>query len=118
MADTVLIAIGTTLGTVLLLICIILTIVYCYTHFYYNRSISKQEQSLHSAMINKDFRSNSSISFINYDYHNNTTLLAPSRRLAILELQQEQTLNPSQTFAYENPSFHLNEIKHIRTMRF
>lgn len=50
------------------------------------------------------------MSFISEDVHNHLTLLASSRRLAILELQQQG----EQISSYENPTFDLNE----KTMRF
>ena len=113
MADIISITIGTIIGTILLLISIILIIICCYKHSHSNQSISKQDDSLRSVIINKHFRSHSSISFVNNDYHNNMTLLASPRRLAILELEQQ-----TQTFAYENPSLDHIELTHTKTMRF
>jgi hypothetical protein len=113
MANIISITIGTIIGTVSLLITIILTIICCYKRSHPNQSISKQEDALHSVIINKHVRSNSSTSFINNDYHNNMTLLASARRLAILELEQQ-----TETFAYENPSLDYTELTHTKTMRF
>jgi uncharacterized membrane protein YukC len=102
MNNNIPIIIGATIGSILLLILIIIILIYCY-----KQSQSKQDDSLHSVIIDKHFRS---ISFINNDYHNNMTLLASPRRLALLELQQ--------TFTYENSSFDFNEFINTKTMRF
>jgi len=112
MENNISIIIGTTIGIILLLISIILIIICCYKRSRHNQSLSKQEDSLHSVIINKHFRS---VSFINNDYHNKMTLLASPRRLAILELQQQQQ---QETFTYENPSLNLNELINPKTMRF
>jgi len=109
------ITIGTTIGTVSLLISILLIIICCYKRSHPNQSISKQEDALNSVIINKNGRSNSSTSFINNDYHNNMTLLASLRRLAILELEQQQQ---TETFAYENPSLDNTELTQTKTVRF
>jgi uncharacterized membrane protein YukC len=105
MGNNISIIVGATIGIILLLILIIITIIYYYKHSHYNQT----KDSLHSVIINKHIRS---ISFINNDYHNNTTLLVSPRRLAILELQQQQEFN------YENSSFDLNELTNSKTMRF
>jgi len=105
MGNNISIIVGATIGIILLLILIIITIIYFYKQFRQNQS----KNSLHSVIINKHIRS---ISFINNDYHNNRTLLVSPRRLAILELQQQQEFN------YENSSFDLNELTHPKTIRF
>lgn len=122
MADIIWVTVGTIISIVFVIILIIIiTVICCYKRSHLNPTKSKQDDSLQSMITNKYSRSNSSISFINNAYHNSTTLLASNRRFAILELQQqeEQNLNPSQTFAYENPSCDLNELTiDTKTMRF
>ncbi len=100
------IIIGTTIGTILCLIFILITIIYCYKRFYHQSK--EEDESFHSVMVNKHFRS---ISFISNDYHNNMTLMVPSRRLAILELQQQ---DEEEQFTYENPLLEID----TKTVRF
>jgi hypothetical protein len=102
MGNDISVIIGPTIGILLLLILIITIIIYCYKHSHHNQSISKQNNSRH--------KHSQSISSINNDYHNNMTLLASPRRLAILELQQQ--------FSYENSSCDLNELIDATTIRF
>ena len=99
---------GAIIGAILFLIFVIITIVYCYQRC--RLSSSKQGDSLHSIIVQKSSRS---MSFISEDFHNNRTLLASPRRLALLELQQHEEI-----FTYENPSLDVNELIHERTMRF
>lgn len=102
MGNDISIIIGTTIGIIVLLILLIVLIIYCYKRYEH-----KQEDLV---IINKNARS---ISFINSSYHNNMTLLASPRRLAILELQQQEEM-----FTYENPSLDLNELIQSKTVRF
>jgi hypothetical protein len=142
MADLIFVIIGVTAGAGLLIGSIITT--YCCCKRYRRHQLtsntqpSKQQQEadyLHSVIINqhiaRHLRPNSSISCISNNYHNDMTLIAPPRRLAMLEQQQRQepaTLvieNPLislsnnaiqqkptslQSFVYENPSLELEEL--------
>lgn len=97
--------IGAIIGASLSLLGIIILIIYSYKHC--QTSSVQHDDSLHSIIVQKSSRS---MSFISEDVHNHLTLLASSRRLAILELQQQG----EQISSYENPTFDLNE----KTMRF
>jgi hypothetical protein len=152
MADIIFVIIGVTAGTGLLLGSIITT--YCCCKRYRRNQLTsnsqaikqqqQQEDYLHSVIINqhiaKHLRPNSAISFISNDYHNDMTLIAPPRRLAMLEQQQrqqepttlvienplislstntvEQKSIPLQSFVYENPSLELGELPTIGTIQF
>lgn len=123
MADTVWVTSGIIIAVVFLLILIIvITIIYCYKRSYHIPTILKYQGSIRSINTHEDSRSNSSTSCIDNAYHTSTTLLASNRRFVIFELQQqqdEQDLNPLQTFAYDNASCDLNELTtNINPMRF
>lgn len=107
MTDETSLIIGITIGVILVFILLIILII-----FYYKRFFRKHDDSM---IIHKDTRS---ISFINYDYHYNMTLLASPRRLAILELQQKQEEEEDESCTYDNPSFNSNELIQSRTVRF
>jgi len=144
MAEIIFVIIGITAGTGLLVGSIITTY-FCYKRYRRNQLTSNiqpskqqhEEDYLHSVIINqhiaKHLRPNSAISFISNNYHNEMTLIAPPRRLAMLEEQQKQqneratlvienplislSTNPIekkletlQTFVYENPSLELGEL--------
>ncbi len=85
-------------------------IICCCKYFHRNQTQSRENDSLQSVFVNKHVRS---ISFISNDYHNNMTLLASPRRLAMLELQQQE-----EKLSYENSSFDLNELFNTKTIRF
>ena len=143
MADIIFVIIGVTAGTGLLIGSIITTYCCCKRYRRNESTVtsqpSKQQQEedyLHSVIINqhiaKHLRPNSTISFISNSYHNDMTLIAPPRRLAMLEQQQRQhepgtliienplislstnTIErksaPLQSFVYENPSLELGEL--------
>lgn len=71
----------------------------------HKRSHSKNEPPLHAVIITKHFQS---ASFINNAYHNDMTLVVSSRRLAMLELDQQ-----IDALAYDNPT-DLTDSKAIR----
>jgi hypothetical protein len=110
MDNNISIIIGTTIAVISFLILITMTIICCYKRFHRNQFQSREDDSFNSVIMNKHIRS---ISFISNDYHNNMTLLASPRRLAMLELQQQE-----EKLTYENPSFDLNELLNTKTMRF
>jgi hypothetical protein len=153
MAEIIFVIVGITAGTGLLLGSIITT--YCCCKRYRRHQLpsniqpSKQqheEDYLHSVIINqhiaKHLRPNSAVSFISNNYHNDMTLIAPPRRLAMLEQQQQQrqhepatlvienpiiSLSPNpreqkparlQTFVYENPSLELGELPTTSAIQF
>ncbi len=152
MADIVFVIIGVTAGTGLLISSIITT--YCCCKRYRRNQLTsnsqptKQQQDdyLHTVIINqhiaRHLRPNSAISFISNNYHNDMTLIAPPRRLAMLEQQQQQrqhepatlvienpihSLSPNpreqkparlQTFVYENPSLELGELPTTSAIQF
>ena len=99
------IIIGAIIGASFSLLFVIILIIYSCKRC--QSSSVNQDDSLHSIIVQKSSRS---MSFISDDFHNNMTLLASPRRLAILELQQQE----EEISSYENPAFDLNE----RTMRF
>jgi hypothetical protein len=144
MAEIIFVIIGITAGTGLLVGSIITTY-FCYKRYRRNQLTSNiqpskqqhEEDYLHSVIINqhiaRHLRPNSAISFISNNYHNEMTMIAPPRRLAMLEQQQkqqyeratlvienpiislstnpiEQKLETLQTFVYENPSLELGEL--------
>ena len=141
MADIMFVIIGVTAGSGLLLGSIITTFCCC-KRYRRNRSTSHQQPSkqrqdddyFDSVIINqhiaKHLRPESTLSFVSDHYHNDMTLIASPRRLAMLEQQQKQepvTLvignpyvsasanvddvnsTPTQSFVYENPSLELDE---------
>jgi hypothetical protein len=141
MAEIIFVIIGITAGTGLLLGSIITT--YCCYKRYRRHQLTSNTQPikrphdedyLHSVIINqhiaKHLRPNSTLSCISNNYHNDMTLIAPPRRLAMLEQQQQEPAvlvieNPLisltsypvqqksatlQTFVYENPSLELGEL--------
>ncbi|CAF0740475.1 unnamed protein product [Adineta steineri] len=156
MADIIFVIIGVTAGTGLLISSIITT--YCCCKRYRRNRLPSNSQStkqqheedyLHTVIINqhiaKHLRPNSALSFISNSYHNDMTLIAPPRRLAVLEQQQQlqkqhepatliienpliSPLNhtieqkpPSsslQSYVYENPSLELGELQTIRAIQF
>jgi len=143
MTEIIFVIIGIIVATGLLLGSIITT--YCYCKRYKQNRLTENAQSikqqreedyLHSVIINqhiaRHLRPNSAVSFISNNYHNEMTLIAPPRRLALLEQQQKQhdpavlvienpilssssnhttyQRTPSiQTFVYENPTLELGE---------
>ena len=109
MGNIVSVIFGVVISSVLILIPIIITIIYCYKRSHHNQ---EQEDSLHTVIRSKNIRSDSTISIINDGYHNNMTLLASPRRLAILELQQQRTLT------HENSTFNSTELLNTEIMRF
>lgn len=140
MAEIIFVIVGITAGTGLLISSIITT--YCCCKRYRRNQLSTniqptkqqhEEDYLHSVIINqhiaRHLRPNSTISCISHHYHNDMTLIAPPRRLAMLEQQQQNQpatlvienplislssspLEPTtlQTFVYENPSLELGEL--------
>jgi hypothetical protein len=143
MAEIIFVIIGITAGTGLLLGSIITT--YCCYKRYRRHQLTANTQPtkrphdedyLHSVIINqhiaKHLRPNSTLSCISNNYHNDMTLIAPPRRLAMLEQQQQhepavlvienplisisnhpvqlQKSATIQTFVYENPSLELGEL--------
>lgn len=154
MAEIIFVIIGITAGTGLLLGSI-LTTYCCYKRYRRRRRLSSNTQStkqqheedyLHSVIINqhiaKHLRPNSTLSCISQNYHNEMTLIAPPRRLALLEQQQKQpqqeatvlvignplrthSTNPLpqksptiQTFVYENPSLELGELSNNSAIQY
>jgi hypothetical protein len=146
MAEIIFVIIGITAGTGLLLGSIITT--YCCCKRYRRTSNIQptkqqhEEDYLHSVIINqhiaKHLRPNSAVSFVSNNYHNDMTLIAPPRRLAMLEQQQqepamfvienplislsntsrEQKSGTLQTFVYENPSLELGELPPTRAIQY
>ena len=145
MAEIIFVIIGVTAGTGALFGSIITTYYCCKRHRRhpppspYHRSKPPQcdEDYLHSVIINqhiaRHLRPQSTISFISDQFHHDMTLMAPPRRLAMLEQQQQQgdpaTLiieNPltslpgtrmvndhPSAYAYENRSLELGELPTI-----
>ena len=148
MAEIIFVIISITAGTGLLLGSIITTYCCCKRHRRQQLTANTQpikrprdEDYLHSVIINqhiaRHLRPNSTLSCISNNYHNDMTLIAPPRRLAMLEQQQQphepavlvienplisttnHSIQPSsspqksatlQTYVYENPSLELGEI--------
>lgn len=153
MAEIIFVIIGITAGTGLILGSILTT--YCCYKRYRRHRLNSNTQStkqqhdedyLHSVIINqhiaKHLRPNSTLSCISQNYHNEMTLIAPPRRLAVLEQQQKQSqqedavlvignplrtqsVNPLpqksptiQTFVYENPSLELGELSNNSAIQY
>jgi hypothetical protein len=115
MADIIFVIIGVTAGTGVLISTIITTYC-CLKRHRRNQSTSNsrslkqqhEEDYLHSVIINqhiaRHLRPNSTISFISDNFHNDMTLIAPPRRLAMLEQQQQEPA----TLIIENPLISLS----------
>jgi hypothetical protein len=151
MADILFVIIGVTAGTGLLISSIITT--YCCCRRYRRTPLTTAPQSskqqaeddyLHTVIINqhiaRHLRPQSAVSFISSNYHNDMTLIAPPRRLAVLEQQQKQhepatliienplislatttrehMLTSMPAFVYENPSLELGELQTIGAVQF
>ncbi|CAF1686459.1 unnamed protein product [Adineta ricciae] len=159
MADIIFVIIGATAGAGLLISSILTT--YCCCKRYRRAQLrrdsqpSKQQQQaqqqqqqeedyLHTVIINqhiaRHLRPQSAVSFISNNYHNDMTLIAPPRRLAVLEQQQklhepatliienplislstntiERTPTTLQSFVYENPTLELGELQTIGAIQF
>jgi hypothetical protein len=148
MADIMFVVIGVTASTGLFLGSIITTYC-CYKRYRHhiesnNSQLSKQKADndyLHAVIINqhiaRHLRPQSSLSFISNNQQHDMTLMAPSRRSAIYEQQQQQQLGPTiliienplishsatrmmdiqsstlPSFAYENRSLELGEVSMI-----
>ncbi|CAF1688662.1 unnamed protein product, partial [Adineta ricciae] len=136
MADIIFVIIGATAGAGLLISSILTT--YCCCKRYGRAQLrrdsqpSKQQQQqqqaqhqqqeedyLHTVIINqhiaRHLRPQSAVSFISNNYHNDMTLIAPPRRLAVLE--QQQKLHEPATLVIENPliSLSTNTIERMPT---
>lgn len=144
MAEMLFVIVGITAGTGLLLGSILTT--YCcykryrrqqFTSNYHSTKQQHEDDYLHSVIINqhiaKHLRPNSTVSCISQNYHNDMTLIAPPRRLALLEQQQKQQTEPAvfvienplsqksstlQTFVYENPSLELGELTNSSAIQY
>ena len=158
MADIIFVIIGATAGAGLLISSILTT--YCCCKRYRRAQLrrdsqpSKQQQQtkqqqqeqdyLHTVIINqhiaRHLRPQSAVSFISNNYHNDMTLIAPPRRLAVLEQQQklhepatliienllislstntiERMPTTLQSFVYENPTLELGELQTIGAIQF
>ena len=151
MADIIFVIIGVTAGTGLLISSILTT--YCCCKRQRRAALASaaesakqqaEEDYLHTVIINqhiaRHLRPQSAVSFISHNYHNDMTLIAPPRRLAVLEQQQKQhepaTLiieNPLislttstreriptslPSFVYENPSLELGELQTLGAVQF
>ena len=105
MTDIIFVITGITAGIGLLATSIITTYC-CFKRYGRNQSITdspslkqQQQDCLNAVIINqhiaKHLRPNSAISFISDNYHNDMTLIAPIRRLAMLEQQQRRQEAPT-----------------------
>lgn len=150
MAEIIFVVVGITAGTGLLISSIITTYFCCkrYRRNQLTTNIQPTKQQhdedyLHSVIINqhiaRHLRPNSTISCISNNYHSDMTLIAPPRRLAMLEQQQKQYHEPAtlvienplislsanplehaglQAFVYENPSLELGELSTTSAIQY
>lgn len=123
MAEIIFVIIGVTAGTGLLFGSIVTTYYCCKRHrrssppspYHLSKPPQPDDDYLHSVIINqhiaRHLRPQSTISFISDQYHHDMTLMAPPRRLALLE--QQQQLQPSGTLIFENPLTSLPETRSV-----